>query len=91
MEGRFAAIPTADLIRDSASVRSPLPRASFQVERRDELALAIHQVDQRGVVHGVVAVLERDLSWIDPVGREHLGHRLGIAGQALQMRIEAER
>src|SRR5215207_5240308 len=29
-------------------------RRPFQVEGRDEIAVAIHQIDQRGMVHGVV-------------------------------------
>src|SRR5450432_1092527 len=30
----------------------------LEVERRDELAVAVHQIDQRGVIHGVVAILQ---------------------------------
>src|SRR5262245_58079569 len=32
-------------------------RRPLQVEGGDEMPVAIHQVDQRGVVHGVVAIL----------------------------------
>jgi hypothetical protein len=40
---------------------------ALQIERRDELAVAIHQIDQRGMVHRVVAVLHRHLLGIDAV------------------------
>src|SRR5262245_22960649 len=40
---------------------------ALEAERRNEAALLVHQVDQRSVVHGVVAVLERHLPVNDPV------------------------
>src|SRR5437868_7464764 len=49
--------------------RGLLGRA-VQVEGRDKLALTIHQIDQRGVIHGVIAILERDFSGIDPIDRK---------------------
>ncbi|GCC48798.1 hypothetical protein chiPu_0033032, partial [Chiloscyllium punctatum] len=61
----------------------------FQIERRDEMAVAVHQIDQRGVIHRVVAILQRHLLGVDAIARQHLGDRCGIAGQALEVRIEA--
>src|SRR3569833_2670348 len=63
--------------------------ASLQVERRDKTAVAVHQIDQGGVVHRIVAVLERDLLGINPVFGDHLGHHLGIADKTLKKQNKA--
>src|SRR5580704_3404588 len=62
---------------------------AVHIEGRDEFAVAIHQIDQRGVVHGVVAVLQGNLLGVDPVFAKHLLDRRGIAGQTFEMRVEA--
>src|SRR5690242_13133231 len=41
-------------------------RLPLEAERRDEAALLVHQIDKRGVIHAVVAVLRRDLLGIHP-------------------------
>ncbi len=63
----------------SAAASSGLP---LEAERRDEPAVLVHQIDDRGVVHRVVAVLERHLLGIDPVGLRDGGqHRRRSAAQ----------
>jgi hypothetical protein len=40
-------------------------RRPLHVERRDKTAVLVHEVDDGGVVHGVVAAFQRDLLGID--------------------------
>src|SRR5450631_4048580 len=61
----------------------------IELERRDEAALLVHQIDQRGVIHAIVAVVGGNFLGVDPVGLHHRVDRLGIAGGAAQMRSEA--
>ena len=51
-------------------------------------AVLVHEVDDGGVVHGVVAAFERDLLGIDAKRLEGGVHRGGVAGQAAQVRVE---
>ena len=60
----------------------------LEVKRRDEAAVFVHEINDGGVVHGVVAVLERNFLGVNPIRLERRVHRSRIAGQSPQMRIE---
>ena len=57
----------------------------FHVEWRDEMAVPVHEIDDGGVVHGVVAAFERNLLGIDPIRLERGVDRCGIASQGAQL------
>src|SRR3954469_12229071 len=61
----------------------------LQTERRDELTVLVHQVDDGGVIHRVVAVLERHFLVVDAISLRDRGERICIAADADQVRIEA--
>src|SRR5690242_3903695 len=66
-----------------------LGRRSLQVEAAHEAALLVHEVDQRRVVHGVAAALERHLAGEDLVVLQHRVDGGALAGKADDMRVEA--
>src|ERR1700732_773625 len=43
-------------------------RGALHVERRNESPILVHQIHDRGVVHGVVVAFERHLLVVDPIG-----------------------
>ena len=58
-------------------------------EVRDEAAVAIEHIDDRGVIHQVrPAILARDLLVVDAVGARHLRDLVGRAGEADEGRAE---
>src|ERR1043166_10018304 len=73
----------------TAQIGGGVFRGALEIERRDEAAVLVHQVDERGVVHGVVAVVERHLLHVDAIFLGNRGDRRRIAGEAEQVRIEA--
>src|ERR1043166_6693587 len=66
------------------SIRIPL-----HVKRRNEMAVLVHQIDEGGMVHGVVAALQRDFLGVDPVVLDGLVDGGLRSGQSPQVRIEA--
>src|ERR1700722_6453597 len=42
-----------------AQLRGRCLRLALEAERRHEVAVLVHEVDNRGVIHGVVAAVER--------------------------------
>src|ERR1700720_3801359 len=56
-------------------------RGAPHVEWRNEPPILVHQIDDRGVVHGVVVAFERYLLVIDPIGFRHRRQGSGIAGE----------
>ena len=61
---------------------------AVELERRDEAALLVHQIDQRGVIHAVVAIVGGNFLGVDPVGFLDRVDRLGVAGER---RADADR
>ncbi len=61
----------------------------LKAEGRDEAALLVHQINQRGMVHAVVAIACRHFLGKDVIDLLGRLDRLAIAGGAAQMRIEA--
>src|SRR3569833_584271 len=61
---------------------------ALHVERRDEAAVLVHQVDDGGVVHGVAAAIGRDFLRVDTVGLLGCGDRSVVACYADNARIE---
>ena len=51
-----ADFPKYPVLEIALEVLGRLFRRPLQVEGGDEMPIAIHQIDQRGVVHGVVAI-----------------------------------
>src|ERR1700746_746444 len=75
-------------LKTFAQVRDGCFSGALEAERGDKPAVLVHQVDDRRVVHGRAAVIERHLLEIDPI---RLGDRSDVveaAGEADQMRIE---
>src|SRR5258708_5564407 len=60
--------PAAASLEIALELGGGLFGAALDVERRDEPAVLAHQIDDRGVVHGVAAAVGRHLLGIDPVG-----------------------
>lgn len=46
-------------------------RPPLETERRNEAALLVHQINQRGVIHTVLAVVGRNLLGVDAIGFLH--------------------
>src|SRR6266849_2380912 len=57
-------------------------------ERRHELSGTIHQVDRRGMIHRVAAVLARNPLVIHPVGLGDGGDLIVLSGQSTDARVE---
>src|SRR5262245_32620294 len=53
------------LLEVAFQVRRRLFRGSLEVEGRHKMPLAIHQIDQRRVIHGVVAILQGHFLGVD--------------------------
>src|SRR6202789_1201706 len=64
-------------------------RRPVEVEGFDEAAAGVHEVDDRRVIHRIVAVLGRRLARVDAVGLLDLGYLLRRAGQADDALVEA--
>ena len=62
---------------------------ALDVEGRHEASFLVHQIDDRAVVHGVVAAVERHFLVVGAVSLGDGGERVGVAGEAAQVRIEA--
>ena len=80
---------TAKRSEIAAQLRRPVFGLPLQAERRDELAVLVHQVHDGGVVHRVVAVLGRHLLVVDAIGLRDRRKLLRIATDADEPRIEA--
>src|SRR3954454_20808175 len=59
-----------------------LLRRPVEIEGPDESAVLTHQIDQRRVFHGVIAVLERHLSGVGPESLHGCIDRRAVPGQA---------
>src|ERR1700726_1395665 len=57
----------------------------LEIEGHDEAALLVHKIDQRSVVHAVVAVLGGNFLGVDAVGLFGGVDRRLVAGAATQM------
>src|SRR5262245_25957985 len=47
--------------------------AALEIERGNEAALFVHEINNGHVIHGVAAVFERDLLGVDPIRFLHCG------------------
>src|SRR5262245_42378308 len=64
-------------------------RFALEVERRHEPSVLVHQVDDGGMIHRVVAAVERHLLVVDAILLGDRSECGGVAGQAAQVRVEA--
>lgn len=62
---------------------------ALEVEAADEATALVHQVDERGVVHGVAAAVERHLAGVDAPRLQHGIHRRPVAAEAADAPVEA--
>ncbi len=58
-----------------------LSRRTLEVEAADEAPALVYQVDQRGVIHGVAAAVERNLAGVDAPRLEHRLDRRTVTTQ----------
>src|SRR6266481_6485385 len=73
----------------AAQVRGRGIGRPLEIERGDEPAGFIHQIDDGRVVHGVTTLVERNLFEIDPLSLCDCRDRGRISGQTRKMWIEA--
>src|SRR5215212_12045530 len=62
---------------------------SLEIEWSDEAPFFVHQVNNRGMIHGVFAAVQRHFLAVDAIALSHLCDCRRVAGQRTEMRIEA--
>jgi glycosyltransferase involved in cell wall biosynthesis len=76
-------------LKNRTQLVDDLGGGTLHVQRPDEAAIAVHDVDKRRVVHRVGAVVQRHLLRVGTVGLDHRLDRGGVTRDAPDSRVEA--
>src|ERR1700739_2305007 len=79
----------ASSLKITTQVRGRFFGRAPEIERRHEMPVAVHQINQCSVVHGVVPGFGRDLLVVDAVFLRDRSDGTRIAGEPDDLRVEA--
>src|SRR6476659_9705423 len=81
--------PDSDNLEITPQIGGGILRPPFEAKWRDKTALLVHEIDQRGVIHTVIAIFGGNFLGIDAIGFFCRVDCRTIARCTAQMRVEA--